>query len=157
MYLEINAKCCWNFIKFNKIDLTLMYEATIKKCLPKWDRATPLMKKWNFYASNNFVSITELLFKWIEVGWTKVAWALHTRKAWNSSCNLLPKEVDRMGTKFFFVNCLNGRRQVLDDIWEHVLCDRIMKNYTTWIWHGELIEIQRGFQSEPLDLEMGDC
>ena len=31
------------------------------------------------------------------------------------------------------INCLNGRRQVLDDIREHLLCDGIIKNYTTWI------------------------
>jgi len=31
------------------------------------------------------------------------------------------------------INCLNGRRQLLDDIWEHILCDGIKKNYTTWI------------------------
>ena len=31
------------------------------------------------------------------------------------------------------INCLNGRRQVLDDIREHLLCDVIKKNYITWI------------------------
>jgi len=30
------------------------------------------------------------------------------------------------------INCLNGRQQVLDDIREHLLCDGIKKNYTTW-------------------------
>ena len=30
-------------------------------------------------------------------------------------------------------NCLNGRRQAVDDIREHLLCDGIKKNYTTWI------------------------
>ena len=30
MYLKINVKCCWNFVKFNKKDLTLTYESTIK-------------------------------------------------------------------------------------------------------------------------------
>jgi len=30
------------------------------------------------------------------------------------------------------INCLNGRRQVLRDIREHLLCDGIKKNYTTW-------------------------
>ena len=30
------------------------------------------------------------------------------------------------------INCLNGRRQLLDDIREHLLCDEIKKNYTTW-------------------------
>ena len=45
---------------------------------------------------------------------------------------------------------------MLDDIRDHLLCDGIKKNYTTWIWHGELTEMQRGFQSKPFDVEMGD-
>ena len=39
------------------------------------------------------------------------------------------------------INCLKGRQQILDDIREHLLCDGIKKNYTTWIWHGELIDM----------------
>jgi len=39
------------------------------------------------------------------------------------------------------INCLNRKRQLLDDIWEHLLCDGIKKNYMTWIWHGELTDI----------------
>ena len=41
------------------------------------------------------------------------------------------------------INCLNGSRQVLDAIWEHLLWDEIKKNYTTWIWYGELTNMQR--------------
>ena len=52
------------------------------------------------------------------------------------------------------INCLNGRRQILDDIREHLLCDGIKKNYTTWIWHGELTDMQRESQFEPFDVEM---
>jgi len=48
------------------------------------------------------------------------------------------------------INYLNGRRQLLDNIQEHLLCDGIKKNYTTWIWHGEVTDIQSGSQSEPL-------
>ena len=44
----------------------------------------------------------------------------------------------------------------MDDIREHLLCDGIKKNYTTWIWHGELTNMQKGSQSEPFDVEMGD-
>jgi len=29
------------------------------------------------------------------------------------------------------INCLNGKWQLLDDIRERILCDRIKKNYTT--------------------------
>jgi len=54
------------------------------------------------------------------------------------------------------INCLNGRRQLLDDIREYLLCDRIKKNYATWIWHCELIDMQRWSQSEPVDIQMGD-
>ena len=31
------------------------------------------------------------------------------------------------------INYLNGRQQVVYDIREHLLCDGIKKNYTTWI------------------------
>ena len=51
---------------------------------------------------------------------------------------------------------MNGRRQVLDDIWEHLLGDGIKKNYTTCIWHCELTDMQRGSQTEPIDIEMRD-
>ena len=54
------------------------------------------------------------------------------------------------------IKCLNGRRQVVDNIWKHFLYDGIKKNYTTWIWQGELIDMQRGSQNEQADVEMGD-
>ncbi|KAL5190867.1 hypothetical protein HKD37_04G010217 [Glycine soja] len=54
------------------------------------------------------------------------------------------------------INCLNGRRQLLDDIRDHLLCDGIKKNYTTWIWHGEVTDTLSGSQSEPFDVETGD-
>ncbi|KAH1225698.1 hypothetical protein GmHk_11G032534 [Glycine max] len=54
------------------------------------------------------------------------------------------------------MNCLNGRRQILDDIREHLLCDGIKRNYTTRIWHGEMTDMQGKPQSEPFDVEMGD-
>jgi len=51
---------------------------------------------------------------------------------------------------------LNERWQKVDDVREHLLCDGIKRNYTTWIWHGESTNMQSGFQSEPFDVEMGD-
>ena len=54
------------------------------------------------------------------------------------------------------INFLNGRWQLLDDIEEHILCDGIKKNYATWIWHGELTNMQRDSQSEPIDVQIGD-
>jgi len=45
--------------------------------------------------------------------------------------------------KYFYpcVNCLNGRRQEVKLIREHLLCDGILKSYTTWIWHGEVVHL----------------
>jgi len=43
-----------------------------------------------------------------------------------------------------------------DDIQEHLLCDGMKKNYTKWIWHGELTDMQSGSQFEPFDVEIGD-
>ena len=54
------------------------------------------------------------------------------------------------------INCLNMRWQKIDDIREHLLCDGIKRNYTTWILHGELTDMQSGSQSEPFDVEMWD-
>ena len=38
------------------------------------------------------------------------------------------------------VNFLNGRRQNIELIREHVLCDGFLKSYTIWTWHGEVLE-----------------
>ena len=45
--------------------------------------------------------------------------------------------------KFFCpcINCLNGKRQKVNDIWDHLLCDGIKRNYTTWIWHSEITDM----------------
>ena len=40
------------------------------------------------------------------------------------------------------VNCLNGRKLNVDKIREHLICDGFLKNYTTWTWHGELIDLR---------------
>ena len=53
------------------------------------------------------------------------------------------------------INCLNGRRQILNDIREHLLCDGFKKNYTTWIWHGELTDMQIRSQTKLVDVEVG--
>ena len=45
---------------------------------------------------------------------------------------------------------------VPDNIHEYLLCDGIKKNYTTWIWHDELTDLQRESQSELVDVQMGD-
>jgi len=50
------------------------------------------------------------------------------------------------------IYCLNRRQQIMDDIREHMLCDGIKRNYTTWIWHGEMTDMQSGPQSKPFDV-----
>jgi len=39
------------------------------------------------------------------------------------------------------VNCLNGKRLHIHLIGEHILCDGFFKNYTTWTWHGEVLNL----------------
>ena len=39
------------------------------------------------------------------------------------------------------VNCVNLKRLDIELIREHVLCDGFLKNYTTWTWHGEVLEL----------------
>ncbi|XP_068503686.1 uncharacterized protein [Phaseolus vulgaris] len=39
------------------------------------------------------------------------------------------------------VNCLNGRILSVFEIREHLLCDGFLKSYTTWTWHGELLDL----------------
>uniref|UniRef100_A0A151UF66 Transposase-associated domain-containing protein n=1 Tax=Cajanus cajan TaxID=3821 RepID=A0A151UF66_CAJCA len=54
------------------------------------------------------------------------------------------------------VNCLNGRRRVIDEIRDHIICDGFLMSYTTWIWHGEDKETQTVAQTEQADVEMED-
>ncbi|XP_020203464.1 uncharacterized protein LOC109789016 [Cajanus cajan] len=54
------------------------------------------------------------------------------------------------------VNCLNGRRHVIDEIRDHLICDGFLTSYTTWIWHGEDKETQIVAQTEQDDVEMED-
>ncbi|KAG4961006.1 hypothetical protein JHK87_037639 [Glycine soja] len=54
------------------------------------------------------------------------------------------------------VKCLNGRRQCLDDIRTHLICDGICPTYTKWIWHGELPEMSSTPPTAPTDEQVGD-
>nr|KYP62103.1 hypothetical protein KK1_016627 [Cajanus cajan] len=54
------------------------------------------------------------------------------------------------------VNCLNGRRRTIDEIWDHLICDGFLTSYTTWIWHGEHKEIQIVYQTQHDDEVMHD-
>ena len=35
------------------------------------------------------------------------------------------------------VNCVNGRRQSLEDIKSHLICEGFSPTYPNWIWHGK--------------------
>ena len=54
------------------------------------------------------------------------------------------------------VNNENGRRQTVNDIRSHLICDRIIPNYTIWIWHGESPNMATVSQSEPVNANMGN-
>ena len=54
------------------------------------------------------------------------------------------------------VKCLNGRRQSLDDIRTHLICDGICPTYTRWIWHGELSEMPSTPGNVGVHEEVGD-
>jgi len=61
-------------------------------------------------------------------GWTVLAICLRKNSAYFCPC----------------INWLNVIRQLLHNILEHLLCGGIKKNYTTWIWHSKLPNMQRG-------------
>ena len=59
--------------------------------------------------------------------------------------------------RFHCVNCLNGRILSVSEIREHLLCDGFLKNYTTWMWHGELLDLSSVHgASEDVDFSMDD-
>ena len=39
------------------------------------------------------------------------------------------------------VKCVNLIRLDIELIREHVLCDGFLKNYTTWTWHAEVLDL----------------
>jgi len=43
---------------------------------------------------------------------------------------------------------MNGRRQDVKKIKEHVLRDEFLRSYTTWTWHGELLNLLHASVSE---------
>ncbi|XP_014631515.1 uncharacterized protein [Glycine max] len=51
-------------------------------------------------------------------------------------------KAEPMWGKFFCpcVKCGNGRRQTIDDIRTHLICEGIIRSYTKWIWHGESLD-----------------
>ena len=43
---------------------------------------------------------------------------------------------------------MNGRRVDIELIREHILCDGFLKSYTTWTWHGEVIDLPYGSEAD---------
>ena len=39
------------------------------------------------------------------------------------------------------MNCLNGKILDIVSIREHIFCDGFLKNYITWTWHGEVLDL----------------
>ena len=54
------------------------------------------------------------------------------------------------------VNCVNGKRQSLDDIRSHLICDSFSRSYTNWISHGELPNILTTTNIEVVHVQTGN-
>ncbi|XP_028215171.1 uncharacterized protein LOC114397290 [Glycine soja] len=63
-----------------------------------------------------------------------------------------------LATKYFCpcVKCVNGRRQSLNNIRSHLICEGFSSTYTNWIWHGELPHISTTPQPEAVDVQTED-
>ena len=59
-----------------------------------------------------------------------------------------------MGGKYLCpcVKFLNGRRQSLNDVISHLICEGISPTYTKWIWHGELPQMSTIPLTEAVDV-----
>ena len=65
--------------------------------------------------------------------------------------------VDEVKFRCSYVNCLNERKLYATKIKEHLLCDEFLQNYTTWIWHDELLPLTSMYKSqEYVDSTMDD-
>jgi len=58
--------------------------------------------------------------------------------------------------KFFCpcVKCGNGRHHSINDIRSHLICHRIIPNYTKWIWHGEFPDKPLVSHTKSVDVDM---
>eukprot|EP00256_Glycine_max_P065499 XP_025980094.1 uncharacterized protein LOC100817331 [Glycine max] len=63
-----------------------------------------------------------------------------------------------MWGKFFCpcVKCGNGRRQTIDDIRTHLICEGIIRSYTKWIWHGESLDTADMSQADDVTTNSGN-
>jgi len=60
-----------------------------------------------------------------------------------AQCNANNSGHDGVKISCSSVNCLNGRRLDVKKIREHLLCDELLRSYTTWTWHGDLLNLPR--------------
>jgi len=54
------------------------------------------------------------------------------------------------------VKCFNIAPLEAEVLCEHLGVHGICQNYTTWTWHGELVDVQKPPQQKELDVEVGD-
>ena len=55
---------------------------------------------------------------------------------------------------------MNGRRVDIELIREHIMCDGFLKSYKAWTWHGEVIDLPYGSEtdkSEYSNMYSEDC
>ena len=57
--------------------------------------------------------------------------------------NAINSSHDGANIRCLCVNCLNGRILDVNIMREHLLCDGFLRSYTTWTWHGELLNLPR--------------
>ena len=57
------------------------------------------------------------------------------------------------GGEFLYpcVKCVNGRRQLVNEIRSHLICHDIIPNYTKWIWNGEFPDKPTVSRTESID------
>ena len=45
----------------------------------------------------------------------------------------------------------------MNDIRSHLICDDIIPNYTKWIWHGQLADMETLPHTQVVDVQIEDC
>jgi len=65
-----------------------------------------------------------------------------------AQCNTNNSGHDGAKIRCSCVTCLNGRILDVKIIKENLLCDGFLRSYTTWTWHGELLNLPRVFVTE---------
>ena len=71
----------------------------------------------------------------------------------------IERNAQSLGGQFFCpcVKCLNRRCHSINEIRSHLICYRIIWNYTKWIWQGELLVMLTVGRTKPIDEDVEDC